>query len=70
MAVPDWVLDETFDLFAALDATEEQLEFPVLYASSKQGWATDELEDERADMAPLFRQNHRARPGTQRGQRR
>ncbi len=50
----DWVLDETFDLFAALDATEEQLEFPVLYASSKQGWATDELEDERTDMAPLF----------------
>ncbi len=50
----DWVLDETFDLFAALDATEEQLEFPVLYASSKQGWATNELEDERTDMAPLF----------------
>ncbi|MGB1159608.1 MAG: translational GTPase TypA [Alphaproteobacteria bacterium] len=51
---PDWVLDETFDLFAALDATEDQLEFPVLYASSKEGWATDELDDERKDMAPLF----------------
>jgi len=51
---PDWVLDETFDLFAALDATEDQLEFPVLYASSKEGWATHELEDERVDMAPLF----------------
>ncbi|MGB1147034.1 MAG: translational GTPase TypA [Alphaproteobacteria bacterium] len=51
---PDWVLDETFDLFAALDATEEQLEFPVLYASSKEGWAIDELGDERKDMAPLF----------------
>ena len=51
---PDWVLDETFDLFAALDASEEQLEFPVLYASSKEGWAIDELGDERTDMAPLF----------------
>jgi GTP-binding protein len=51
---PDWVLDETFDLFAALDATEEQLEFPVLYASSKEGWAVQELEDDRSDMAPLF----------------
>ncbi len=51
---PDWVLDETFDLFAALDATEEQLEFPVLYASSKEGWAVQELDDGRSDMAPLF----------------
>ena len=51
---PDWVLDETFDLFAALDATEEQLEFPVLYASSKEGWAVQELDDARSDMAPLF----------------
>ncbi|MAH88258.1 MAG: translational GTPase TypA [Kiloniella sp.] len=50
----DWVLDETFDLFAALDATEEQLEFPVLYASSKEGWAMKELDNERVDMAPLF----------------
>ena len=51
---PNWVLDETFDLFAALDATEEQLEFPVLYASSKEGWAVQELDDGRSDMAPLF----------------
>ena len=51
---PDWVLDETFDLFAALDATEEQLEFPVLYASSKEGWAVQELDNARSDMAPLF----------------
>jgi len=51
---PNWVLDETFDLFAALDATEEQLEFPVLYASSKEGWAVQELDDARSDMAPLF----------------
>lgn len=51
---PDWVLDETFDLFAALEATEEQLEFPVLYASSKEGWAVQELDDGRSDMAPLF----------------
>ncbi|MBA3517910.1 MAG: GTP-binding protein, partial [Rhizobiales bacterium] len=37
-ARPDFVLDAIFDLFAALDATEEQLDFPVLYGSAKQGW--------------------------------
>ena len=37
-ARPDWVLDEVFDLFAALDADEEQLDFPVLYGSAKNGW--------------------------------
>jgi len=53
-ARPDWVVDQVFDLFVALDATEEQLEFPILYASAKQGWAAADLEAERKDMTPLF----------------
>ena len=48
------VLNEVFDLFAALDADEHQLDFPHVYASAKQGWAVRELGDERKDMAPLF----------------
>ncbi|MEO3432209.1 translational GTPase TypA [Inquilinus sp. CAU 1745] len=48
------VLDEVFDLFAALDANEDQLDFPVLYASAKQGWAADDPDAERKDMRPLF----------------
>ena len=50
----DWVLDETFDLFAALGANEEQLDFPVLYASAKQGWSSEDPEAGRGDMKPLF----------------
>lgn len=53
-ARPDWVVDQVFDLFVALDANEEQLDFPVLYASAKQGWAAHDLEDERKDLSPLF----------------
>ncbi|MFN3197814.1 MAG: translational GTPase TypA [Bradymonadia bacterium] len=53
-ARPDEVLDMVFDLFGALDATDEQLDFPVIYASAKQGWAVNELEDEREDLTPLF----------------
>jgi GTP-binding protein len=53
-ADPDKVLNEAFDLFAALGASEEQLEFPHLYASGKQGWATTTLEGERKDLSPLF----------------
>jgi GTP-binding protein len=48
------VLNEIFDLFAALDAREEQLDFPHVYASAKHGWAVRELGDQRADLAPLF----------------
>ena len=48
------VHDEIFDLFAALDATDRQLDFPTLFASAKQGWAATSLEAERTDMAPLF----------------
>ncbi|MDX1738989.1 MAG: EF-Tu/IF-2/RF-3 family GTPase, partial [Alphaproteobacteria bacterium] len=51
---PDWVVDQVFDLFVALDASEEQLEFPVLYASAKEGWAVEALSDARENMDPLF----------------
>ncbi len=50
----DKVLNEVFDLFASLDANEEQLDFPVLYASGKEGWADTELDGSRDTMAPLF----------------
>ncbi len=50
----DEVLNEVFDLFAALDATEEQLDFPVLYAVGRDGWAVTNLTDERTDLKPLF----------------
>jgi GTP-binding protein len=50
----DQVLSEVFDLFAALDATEAQLDFPHVYASAKFGWSVRELDDARTDMSPLF----------------
>lgn len=53
-AEPDRVLDETFDLFASLDANEDQLDFPVLYASGKEGWADLTLDGPRKDMSALF----------------
>ena len=53
-ANPDKVLDEAFDLFVSLDANEDQLDFPVLYASGKEGWADTELEGARKDMSALF----------------
>src|SRR5690554_708710 len=53
-ARPHEVHDEVFDLFAALDADEAQLDFPTLFASAKQGWAAESMEAERVDMAPLF----------------
>ena len=50
----DEVLDEIFDLFAAMDADEHQLDFPHLYASAKQGWAAIEAEGPKDNMDPLF----------------
>ncbi len=50
----DEVHNEVFDLFAALGATDEQLDFPMLYASGRQGWATVALDGERKDLAPMF----------------
>ncbi|MCP4935812.1 MAG: translational GTPase TypA [bacterium] len=48
------VVDEVFDLFAALDADEDQLDFPILYGSAKEGWMATEPEGPKTDMAPLF----------------
>ncbi|WP_298720962.1 translational GTPase TypA [uncultured Ferrovibrio sp.] len=53
-ARPIEVHSEVFDLFAALDATEEQLDFPVMFASGRSGWADDSLEGPRKDLSPLF----------------
>jgi len=55
-ARPDWVVNQTFDLFDKLGATEEQLDFPVVYASALEGWAAASLADPspRTDMRPLF----------------
>jgi GTP-binding protein len=54
-ARPNEVAGEVFDLFAALDATEEQLDFPLLYGSAKQGWMADSPEGPKdKGMAPLF----------------
>ncbi|MFQ6549004.1 translational GTPase TypA [Aestuariibius sp. 2305UL40-4] len=53
-AEPDRALDEVFDLFAALDATDEQLDFPTLYASGRSGWADDTLDGPRKDLSALF----------------
>ncbi len=50
----DEVHTEVFDLFAALGATDEQLDFPMLYASGRQGWADAELEGPRKDLSALF----------------
>jgi GTP-binding protein len=53
-ARPHFVHDEIFDLFAALDANEDQLDFPTLFASGRDGWAVTDLEHERKDLTPLF----------------
>ncbi len=53
-ARPDWVVDQTFDLFDKLGATEEQLDFPVVYASALNGWATLDLSQPSDNMRALF----------------
>jgi GTP-binding protein len=53
-ADPDRVLNDAFDLFAAMGATDEQLDFPHIYASGKNGWATLDLSKPNDDLAPLF----------------
>ena len=53
-ARPDWVINKTFDLFDKLGATEEQLDFPVVYASALNGYATLDLGHPSKDMRPLF----------------
>ena len=54
-AEPDRALDEVFDLFASLDATDEQLDFPSLYASGRNGWCDDSLEGDRENLDALFK---------------
>ncbi len=53
-ARPSDVVNEVFDLFAALDASEEQLDFPILYGSAKEGWMAASPEGPKTSMAPLF----------------
>ena len=53
-ARPDWVLDQTFDLFDRLGATEEQLDFPVIYTSALNGYASLDSTVREGDMTPLF----------------
>ena len=53
-ADPDAALDAAFDLFVALGANDAQLDFPTLYASGRNGWATAQIDDERKDLTPLF----------------
>ena len=51
---PEEVVDEVFDLFVALDANEDQLDFPILYASGRDGWCTTSLDAPRENLAPLM----------------
>ncbi|MDU2998200.1 MAG: GTP-binding protein, partial [Klebsiella pneumoniae] len=53
-ARPDWVVDQVFDLFVNLDATDEQLDFPIVYASALNGIAGLDHEDMADDMTPLY----------------
>jgi len=53
-ARPDWVLDQTFDLFDRLGATDQQLDFPVIYASALEGYASTDSEARQGNMTPLF----------------
>src|SRR5210317_2477946 len=53
-ARPDWVLNEVFDLFDRLGATDEQLDFPIIYASALNGFASEDAATRSGDMTPLF----------------
>ena len=53
-ARPDWVMDQVFDLFDNLGATDEQLDFQVIYASAINGWATLDLDEPSDNMQPMF----------------
>ena len=68
-ARPDAVVDEVFDLFAALGADEGQLDFPILYGSAKQGWMADAPDGPQDDVSPLFEKivEHVSEPKTQDG---
>ncbi|MGQ7792877.1 translational GTPase TypA [Faunimonas sp. B44] len=68
-ARPDFVLNAVFDLFAALDATDEQLDFPVLYGSAKQAWMAEDPSGPRETVGPLLDLvlDHVPPPGTEPG---
>jgi len=53
-ARPDWVVDQTFDLFDRLGASDDQLDFPIVYASALQGYASEDSTASDGDMTPLF----------------
>ncbi|WP_456405328.1 translational GTPase TypA [Thiolapillus sp.] len=53
-ARPDWAIDQVFDLFDRLGATDEQLDFPIIYASAINGYASDDSDVREGDMTPLF----------------
>jgi len=53
-ARPDWVINQTFDLFDRLGATDEQLDFPIIYASALEGYASEESDVRDGDLDPLF----------------
>src|SRR5471032_3146216 len=53
-ARPDEVVNEVFDLFVALEASDAQLDFPVLYSSGRAGWCVRDLKDEKTNLDPLF----------------
>lgn len=53
-ARPDWVMDQVFDLFDNLGATDDQLDFQVVYASALNGWASLDADEPSTDMTPLF----------------
>ncbi|MGH8209197.1 MAG: translational GTPase TypA [Steroidobacteraceae bacterium] len=66
-ARPGWVIDQTFELFDKLGASDEQLDFPVIYASALQGWASTDPTERRPDMSALFEAvlKHVPAPATQ-----
>ncbi|ALM80546.1 translational GTPase TypA [Helicobacter pylori] len=53
-AEPDRVVDEVFDLFVAMGASDKQLDFPVVYAAARDGYAMKSLDDEKKNLEPLF----------------
>ena len=54
-ARPEWVINQTFELFDKLGASEDQLDFPVVYASALEGWAATDLSSPQENMEPLFK---------------
>ncbi len=54
VAEPDRVVDEVFDLFVAMGASDKQLDFPVVYAAARDGYAMKSLDDEKKNLEPLF----------------